>query len=238
MKIYSALYNGFRPLRTFYPEAERVILQGDDEFSGAGILILWGGSDIHPSIYNRPNIASFVGNAPSYRDQAEMKLFVKAVAAGIPIVGVCRGAQLACAMLGGILVQDVSGHGYGEHRITTSTGEVVVSSTVHHQMMYPWLIEHELLAWSTIPRSTLYEGLTDEELAKWPTKEYDAGSSEAHIGVIEPEIVWFPQAKCLAIQGHPEYQDASTPFNQYIKRQLDVRCGPSVLEHGKHQVSH
>lgn len=182
-----------------------------------GILILWGGGDIHPSLYGRKNQGSFVGNFPSLRDQTEAKLFAQAVKANIPILGVCRGAQLGCAMSGGILVQHVEGHGMS-HRITTVNGESFVSSSLHHQMMYPWAIEHKLLAWSTTPRSADYVGLSDEEWSKWPKRMYDELKQE---DIVEPEFVFFPKTKCLGVQGHPEMMSPSCPHNQFMKKMID-----------------
>jgi hypothetical protein len=217
VKIYSALYNTFQPLKSFYPGAEFIHAGPDTPLEAPGILVIWGGSDIHPALYHKENVASHVGGSPSIRDQAEAKLFAKAVEAGLVIFGVCRGAQLGCALSGGILVQDVSGHGH-DHRMTTISGETIVTSSLHHQMMYPWDIPHRLLAWSSMPQSVIYVGLTEGEMEKWPKREYDGGE---HVAPIEPEVVWFPQTKCLATQGHPEFMHPTTPYNLYMKKLLD-----------------
>lgn len=163
---------------------------------------------------------SYVGNAPSPRDQAEAKLMAQAIDKGIYILGVCRGAQLACAMLGGILVQHVDGHAMGSHRITTTEGKKYMVTSAHHQMMYPWEVEHKLLAWSSIPRSTVYMGITEQELEAWPVQEYE----DEKPGLIEPEVVWFPTIKCLGVQGHPEWMNAKCDFNLYLKGLLDAHC--------------
>ena len=183
----------------------------NDELEGPGALIIWGGSDIHPSLYLRENVATYTGNTLSARDQAEAKLFSKAVDAGLLILGVCRGAQLGCALSGGILIQDVHGHN-NDHLVTTIDGKSFPSSSIHHQMMYPWQVPHELIAWTNYPRSDRYVGLTDQELELWPTREF--GQRQLPI---EPEIVWFPATKCLGIQGHPEMMELHCGFNTYLK---------------------
>ena len=193
-----------------------------DSLKAPGILVIWGGSDIHPQLYNRPNQGSFVGNTLSTRDQIESSLFSNAVQNNVPIVVVCRGAQLGCALSGGILVQHVGGH-FRDHMMTTSDNKILITPSVHHQMMYPWSVpNHKLLAWSIRPRSSFYEGLTADELNQWPRKEYK-GLVESH-QVIEPEVVWFENTKCLAIQGHPEYLRATSPFNQYVYRLIRDFC--------------
>jgi gamma-glutamyl-gamma-aminobutyrate hydrolase PuuD len=187
------------------------------EFSGPGALIIWGGGDIHPSLYGRPNYASGTGKTLSDRDVVEVKLLEKAIEAKIPILGICRGAQLGCAAAGGILIQHVNEHGRS-HMMATSDGKEMVTSSLHHQMMFPWEVEHELIAWASPARSNKYVGITEEEAKHIPKKE------ELYI---EPEIVWFPKIKCLAIQGHPEFMDNQCLFNLYIKE----LCGRYGINH-------
>lgn len=149
----------------------------------------------------------------------ETKMFVKARNAGVFILGICRGAQLACALTGGFLVQHVEGHGHAHH-VTTIDGQRFLASSLHHQMMFPWDIKHELLAWSTVPRSPYYKGVTDEEFKRWPRKIYDELKEE---DLIEPEIIWFPESKCLGVQGHPEMMKPDCPHNLYIKKCINER---------------
>lgn len=219
MKLYSALYDEFYPFDLFLPEWIKQVVGSDDDISGPGALIIWGGGDIHPSLYLRDNVSTHVGPTLSQRDQAEAKLFTRAVDAGLVILGVCRGAQLGCALTGGILVQDVSNHSY-DHLMTTSEDKTFPTSSIHHQMMYPWDVEHELLAWTHYPRSDRYVGITDAELERWPTHKF--GEKELPI---EPEVVWFPKTKCLAIQGHPEMMKYHCSFNRYISDLVHIKCG-------------
>ncbi len=202
------------------PEWKREVVGPSDDLTGPGALIIWGGSDIHPSYYLRDNVHTYASAWPSERDQAEAKLFAKAVDAGLVILGVCRGAQLGCALTGGILVQHVSGHEHGNHLIATVDDKKLSTSSIHHQMMYPWKVKHELIAWSDYPKSHVYEGLTDEEMELWPTKRLGDKNLP-----VEPEIVWFPETKCLAIQGHPEMMDSDCMFNRYIEELVREKCG-------------
>lgn len=172
-----------------------------------GFLVVWGGGDIHPSWYNRRNIASDVYHKPSIRDEQEARMMSKAIEIGLPILGVCRGAQMACALTGGILIQDVSGH-HGSHYVKTSDGKRLITSSVHHQMMFPWKVNYELLAWSDPAQSSKYVGLEEEEV-------------ELQRQNVEPEVVWFPDIKCLAVQGHPEFMDYDCEMNSYIHELMD-----------------
>ena len=74
------------------------------ELNQKHILILHGGADISPSLYGEP-VSKLGGGCttPSHRDQQEWDFIKVAVELGIPIVGICRGAQMLCAYDGGIV---------------------------------------------------------------------------------------------------------------------------------------
>lgn len=173
-------------------------------------LVIWGGADISPSLYGH-HVSNMCGADAelSERDRVEAGAVLSAIERGIPIIGVCRGAQLVCAVAGGYLLQHVDNHGV-THRMTTSDGREIKTSSVHHQMMYPYDVEHELLAWSTEKRSLRYitEGdVTDPNMEDKP----------------EAEVVFFPKIKALAIQGHPEFHadPDNDPFVQYCLEQVN-----------------
>jgi len=172
-------------------------------------LVIWGGADISPSIYGQKT-AKWTGadDTLSQRDAVEVAVVKAAFLAGVPVIGVCRGAQLLCAMSGGKLIQHVNNHGR-THDVKTDEGKVLTTSSMHHQMMYPFDINHKMLAWSHNHHADQYLG---EETAVDMT------------GKEEPEIVFFPHTKSLAIQGHPEFMDETDPFvlhcNNLIRQYL------------------
>jgi len=172
-------------------------------------ILFEGGSDIHPSLYNDPNTDSFVGDMPSRRDLFEVEAFKDAVRKRALVIGVCRGAQLACAMAGGKLVQHVNNHG-GAHPVVTADGKQFDVSSVHHQQMYPWDVEHDMLAWSADQYSDCYKG-ANINYAKHQ---------------VEPEAVYFPQIRALAFQWHPEWYASSGEIDftlRKIKEKLDAK---------------
>ncbi len=177
-------------------------------------LIIWGGGDISPTIYNEPlGPRTGAGIELSHRDRVEVEACRAAIEMNIPIIGICRGAQLLCALAGGKLVQDVSGHAGSDHSIDTNKGHRWVTSSVHHQMMYPWDIEHELIAWSTENRSRDYLGVDARRMQNILSVDEVWGGDQPDY--IEPEIVYFPKIKGLAIQGHPEFMRPNDPFVKY-----------------------
>ncbi len=172
-------------------------------FDNVDAIVVWGGEDISSSYYGeKPNKANQNSKGiPSDRDVREYKAMVYARANNIPIIGVCRGAQLLCAFAGGKLVQHVTGH-HNNHFVATTDGRDLYTSSCHHQMMYPWTApEYEILAWSKKNESTTYEGV-DQQREDMKKR-------------CEPEVVYFPRVNGLAIQGHPEWMEADSPFVKY-----------------------
>lgn len=198
MKIYSALYKDdahlgvLGELETVYHPTQLT--------NNNSILILHGGADISPSIYkHKPSKWTQADEHLSSRDLSEVLLAERAIELGIPIFGICRGAQLACALAGGSLIQHTSGHTGGNHLVATSDGNEYISTTCHHQMMNTENTEYELLAWAAPSLSNCYI-VENEDQVKLK---------------VEPEVVFFPEIKAIAVQGHPEWMEESTPFVQY-----------------------
>ena len=183
-----------------------------DGFDGVDALVLWGGEDIAPIYYNEtrhPKNQNWDG-VPSKRDANEWKAMQYAKMHNIPIIGVCRGAQFLCAFSGGTLIQHTTGH-HQNHLMTTSEGEIIETSSCHHQMMYPFAVpNYELLAWSTEGRSTCYEGQEGQVYSDMKSR-------------VEVEVVYFPQTRGLAIQGHPEWCEQDSEFARYCNRMVRER---------------
>ena len=92
-------------------------------------LLLTGGGDIDPGRYGAdPNPATSRVSGP--RDAAELELLDAAVAAGKPVLGVCRGMQLLNVARGGTLCQHLdngAGHTpapgtFGAHPVRVAAG--------------------------------------------------------------------------------------------------------------------
>lgn len=200
MQLFSALYESHDPWNHF----DSVIgCTSPDQMHSDGCLMLHGGEDISPSIYGqRPTRFTHAGDRPSKRDKREIAFIEKAIKLNIPIIGICRGAQLLCAVSGGTVIQDVTGHEWGKHDLTTEDGEYQMTNSIHHQMMNLRGTKHHLIAWSDPKLSKYYIGEKEQEI------EMEK----------EPEIVHFPELRALAIQGHPEYLTSVNPFVQYTLR--------------------
>jgi len=90
---------------THYPQANCIIVNSHLTLSEVDVVLAGGGPDLTPSLYGQGNRASHRVNPE--RDTRERKIMDAGLAAGTPILGLCRGAQLLNVALGGTLWQDL-----------------------------------------------------------------------------------------------------------------------------------
>jgi GMP synthase-like glutamine amidotransferase len=179
----------------------------------ADLIVATGGADIDPEIYGEKiNRRTYINES---RDQNELIELKQAIDLGIPIIGICRGAQLSCALAGGKLVQHVTNHG-SNHTITIMEGdyknyEYVVNS-MHHQMMYPFFMkskDYSIIAKTSQARSTTYENDSEKEQMNLP---------------YEPEIIYFNNINAYAIQCHPEMMSSMyIDFLNFLKYDIQLK---------------
>lgn len=166
------------------------------------VILFGGGADIWAHLYGQQPNRYNGTHAQTMRDINEEKLFKLGVEAGAKFLGICRGAQLLCALSGGSLIQHVTGHAGEDHNMVTKDGELISVSSAHHQMLYPFNVDHEMIAYSEERRSRCYLIEKEKDLGEIP---------------VEPEVVYFPKTKALAIQYHPEFMDSTSRGVSYAQ---------------------
>lgn len=202
MNLISGYYQGEDPFGIFKSVTSTV--RTADLNDPKSVLILWGGEDISPALYGQDVVHARASRAPSKRDIVEKSLFETAVERGIPIIGICRGAQLACALSGGTLYQHIEAGHHHPHIVETKDGHHLMTSSCHHQALNTQNTEHELLAWDNQGKIKVY---TDTDNYK----------------TVIPEVVYFPKTKAFAIQGHPEWMSPTSPFVMWCAKQIKER---------------
>jgi putative glutamine amidotransferase len=75
--------------------------------AGAAGLLLTGGRDIHPGRWDSGEAPHPSADPDEARDELEISLVREAWRLGLPVLGICRGAQLLNVALGGSLIQDI-----------------------------------------------------------------------------------------------------------------------------------
>jgi putative glutamine amidotransferase len=165
-------------------------------------LVLSGGADIDPSFYGAAPEPG-LGETEPDRDAWELALLRAALDQNVPVLGICRGAQLLNVALGGTLVQHVDpldgvGHPRFDddrstlcHRVTTASGSTVNGlygaslevNSLHHQVL-----------------DRLGDGLV--------------ATGHADDGVVE--TVELPGRPVLAVQWHPEMLGQPDPAISWL----------------------
>lgn len=172
------------------------------DLADGDVLILWGGEDISPSLYGeKANNRVFASQNPSARDEREIAWIKEAIRRNIPIIGICRGAQLLCVVTGGKLMQHIDGHGIG-HTVTLhdEEGKIVSCNSSHHQMMIP--TDKQVILATSVGTTCIGENNV--------TGRVDRVN----------EVVWFPGIDALGIQPHPEWSGCPKEFVEYCKRKI------------------
>lgn len=202
-RLVSAIWGSYYPFDSLSFISDAVSTNDPEDLKEDDILLVWGGEDIHPSLYGR-SLSKQTGapiDGPAKRCRIEWALMQQAKRLNIPIIGICRGAQMLCALEGGILFQHVNNHG-GRHTVHTYDNKEIIVNSLHHQMMCPKGTKHELIAWVPEKLSNVYI----DENKEIPEEEVE----------IEPEFIYFPDCKGFAIQWHPEMMSEKSEANLYV----------------------
>jgi putative glutamine amidotransferase len=164
-------------------------------------LMLTGGGDVAPAKYGEPPHPTIEEAEPG-RDEFELGLVSLARKQGLPILAICRGAQVLNVAYGGTLVQDIPSQ---------------VPGALSHKLEVPphqaFELAHEIwLDKDTVLSKLMRERLSDTDACEVNSRHHQAVrrlgaglivSATAPDGVIE--AIEDPAAGfCLGVQWHPE----------------------------------
>ncbi len=154
----------------------------------ADIVVFTGGPDVNPIYYGarRHEMTLF----DSERDSSDLKLYGTCLALGIPMFGVCRGAQFLHVMNGGSLYQHVDRHNVPHSMYDPLAKRMIKSvSSVHHQMCIK------------------QEGMVVLGDSFAASNRWTDGVEPAVVGTkMDVEAYFYPETLCYGVQGHPEYK--------------------------------
>jgi putative glutamine amidotransferase len=178
-------------------------------------LLLSGGADVDPARYGEP-VSGSRGIEPE-RDALEDEAFRAALAAGVPVLGVCRGLQAINVFAGGSLVQHLDGHeseaypspGVTRHPLELASGSrlaVILGdatdlevNSYHHQAITP---------------DRLAPGLRVAATADHP------GTGE----LVEAVESTDPDRWLMGVQCHPERTESSPPVFERLWAAFVAAC--------------
>ena len=162
-------------------------------------LLLPGGKDVDPARYGQEPHET-TDEPRRDRDSLEDYLLTAAIEANLPLLGICRGAQILNVHQGGTLIQhlpDVLGHtNYQLGGGTFTTMDVTVEAETHLA---------QIVSTGTLPGAQMYHHQAIDTLGN--DLRVSARTTEGIIQAIELTTVDF----CLAVQWHPEETSETDP---------------------------
>lgn len=182
-----------------------------DDLSQAQLVCFTGGEDVSPNLYGEEkHPLTFFSR---YRDEGEKKIFNYCVEKNIPMVGVCRGGQFLNVMSGGKMYQHVNRHTKDHYLIDAESGDSILVSSTHHQMMRMG-VGGQLVAYAL-------EGGFKEHMQEG---ELNVVLDEAK----DTEVVFYPTTNALCFQPHPEflsaeYRDMKDYFFALLSKFFDLK---------------
>jgi putative glutamine amidotransferase len=175
-----------------------------------GLLFTGSPSNVEPYRYQGPPSVPGTLHDPA-RDATTLPLIRKAVHAGVPVFGICRGFQEMNVAFGGTLHQRVHEvPGRLDHRDDESQPLEVQYGPAHDVVLEPGGVLRGLAGGERVRVNSLHSQGIDrlgEELAV---------EARAPDGLIEAFRVPAARRFALAVQWHPEWQVMSHPFSRAL----------------------
>ncbi len=183
-------------------------------------VVLSGGSDIHPRFFDEEPLEG-IGKVSPIRDTFEIELARLALARGLPLLGICRGAQVLNVAFGGNLHHDLAVQHRTPplcHRQTAARKHEWHRVKVEPGSRLADLFAHEIRDGCLWVNSIHHQAI-DRVAPGWMV------TATAADGIIEAiEQPGYPFA--LGVQSHPEELAAHRPlFHALVKAASDRKAG-------------
>ena len=165
--------------------------EADGVVTGLDGILFTGGGDIESGHYAQTASAE-VGGLDPERDVYELALARAALAQGLPVFGICRGAQVLNVALGGTLIQHLPDVTSLEHRAKDQWAEVVHTVRVLGSSRLATAVEKEIFGVNSLHHQAVGELGAGLIASGW-----------AEDGTIEA-IEGTGSIRLLGVQWHPE----------------------------------
>lgn len=184
-----------------------ILNYGDIDIDFLSGILLTGGGDFSEEYINE-KLDSRATDVYIERDRFEVETVIKAIKKNIPILGICRGAQVLNIACGGTIIQHIQGHIQKEERSKPS-------HYVH--------IDKNSTLYKIIQNGTCFvNSFHHQVIGKLGENiKSSAVSSDGYIEAIEHNNMNF----CIGVQWHPEaiinQREQSKLFEEFVKHTID-----------------
>ena len=183
-----------------------------------GILFTGSPSNVEPRHYDGTPSAPGTLHDPE-RDATTLPLIRKAVQAGVPVLGICRGFQEMNVVFGGTLHQKVHEvSGYSDHRDDESQPLEVQYGPAHDVILEPGGLLRAMADSDRIRVNSLHSQGVDR---LGPGLAIEARAPD---GLIEAFRVQRAASFAVAVQWHPEWNAMSNPFSRALFAAFGAAC--------------
>lgn len=183
-----------------------------------GIVLPGAVSNVHPAHFDEPVQNPALPLDPA-RDGTTLRLIGAAVAAGVPLLGICRGLQEINVAFGGSLYQAVhDAEGFADHREVAGAQKSEQYGPRHPVRT----VEGGMLARITGCGEFMVNSLHGQGIARLG----DGLVAEAYApdGLIEALSIPAAKTFALAVQWHPEWDVLTTPPYLSVFRAFGDAC--------------
>jgi putative glutamine amidotransferase len=218
-KYLTAVVDGAHALAVILPALGDRQRAADILATVDGVLFTGSHSNVEPHRYNGPPSEPGTPHDPA-RDATTLPLLRAAIAAGVPVLAICRGFQEMNVAFGGTLHQSVhTTPGYDDHRENSDDCLDVQYGPSHSlQLAQDGLLARLASGAQSVRVNSLHaQGI--ETLGNGLRIE-----ARAPDGLIEAVGVDDARAFALGVQWHPEWKFATDPLSVAIFRAFGDAC--------------
>lgn len=184
-------------------------------------IVLSGGEDVHPRFYKKESYLEYCHEIDEKRDEFEWQVLEYVESHQLPLLGICRGLQVANVFYGGTLIPDIPAFGKFNHSRNVDTDR-------YHAVQVDPLSQLQKIV-----------GLSQGEINSAHHQSADLVGKNLVTNVISPDGVIEGlerknkenQAYLMLVQWHPERMtDQQNAFSMNIKRNFidAVRVGKKI----------
>ena len=201
-----------------------------------GIILTGSRSNVQPSLYDGPPHQEGTPEDP-WRDGTTLPLIRAAIAAGVPLLAICRGLQELNVALGGSLhqrLQDLPGH--IDHSTPLQPSAKVRTGKAHTVRIIPGTWLHRLAGATTIAVNSLHNQGIDR-LAPGLVAEATAPDGTIEAVRVLPAPAGLARGFAVGLQWHPEYDFETDALSRAVFKTFGAAVADRIAVGGRSRLA-